>query len=111
MRTGDMPAAIRALTKMIELGGGDGLTYGLLGQAYASQNDFLSAESAYRQALLLSPDSLDWKLGLTRCLFKQQRYELATKKFVELLLYTDEQEKVTGDRGADFRSEAYTYTR
>lgn len=42
-------------------------------------------------------------------LFKQQRYELATKKFVELLLYTDEQEKITGDRGADFRSEAYTY--
>lgn len=42
-------------------------------------------------------------------LFKQQRYELATKEFVKLLLYTDEQEKVTGDRGADFRSEAYTY--
>ena len=42
-------------------------------------------------------------------LFKQQRYELATKSFVQLLLYTDEQEKITGDRGADFRSEAYTY--
>jgi tetratricopeptide (TPR) repeat protein len=74
IRTGDMPGAVRALTKMIELGGGDGLTYGLLGQAYASRGDFLSAESAYRQALLLSPDSLDWKLGLTRCLFKEERY-------------------------------------
>jgi tetratricopeptide (TPR) repeat protein len=42
-------------------------------------------------------------------LFKQQRYEAATKSFVELLLYTDEQEKITGDRGADFRNEAYTY--
>lgn len=42
-------------------------------------------------------------------LFKQQRYENATKEFVKLLLYTDEQEKVTGDRGADFRGEAYTY--
>ncbi|HVJ88226.1 MAG TPA: tetratricopeptide repeat protein, partial [Labilithrix sp.] len=42
-------------------------------------------------------------------LFKQQRYELATKEFVNLLLYTDEQEKLTGDRGADFRNEAYTY--
>jgi tetratricopeptide (TPR) repeat protein len=42
-------------------------------------------------------------------LFKQQRYELATKEFVNLLLYTDEQEKITGDRGADFRNEAYTY--
>ncbi|MBX3259990.1 MAG: tetratricopeptide repeat protein [Labilithrix sp.] len=42
-------------------------------------------------------------------LFKQQRYELATREFVNLLLYTDEQEKITGDRGADFRGEAYTY--
>lgn len=42
-------------------------------------------------------------------LFKQQRYEAATKEFVKLLLYTDEQEKITGDRGADFRGEAYTY--
>lgn len=42
-------------------------------------------------------------------LFKQQRYEAATKEFVHLLLYTDEQEKITGDRGADFRTEAYTY--
>jgi len=41
--------------------------------------------------------------------FKQQRYEAATRKFVELLHYTDEVEKKTGDPGADFRSEAYTY--
>jgi hypothetical protein len=42
-------------------------------------------------------------------LFKQQRYEAATKEFVHLLTYTDEQQKLTGDSGADFRSEAYTY--
>jgi len=85
MRTGDMPGAIRALTKMIELGGGDGFTYGLLGQAYASQGDFLSAESAYRQSLLLSPDSLDAKLGLTRALFKEERYSEAAALCGELI--------------------------
>jgi hypothetical protein len=42
-------------------------------------------------------------------LFKQQRYEAATNEFVHLLVYTDEQQKITGDTGADFRSEAYTY--
>jgi tetratricopeptide (TPR) repeat protein len=42
-------------------------------------------------------------------LFKQQRYEAATSEFVHLLVYTDEQEKLTGDTGADFRNEAYTY--
>ncbi len=42
-------------------------------------------------------------------LFKQQRYEAATKEFVRLLNYTDEEQKRTGDTGADFRTEAYTY--
>jgi outer membrane protein assembly factor BamD (BamD/ComL family) len=42
-------------------------------------------------------------------LFKQQRYEAATKEFIKLLNYTDEQQKLTGDSGADFRGEAYTY--
>ena len=41
--------------------------------------------------------------------FKQQRYETAVREFVELLNYTDEQEKPTGDPGTDFRAEAYTY--
>ena len=41
--------------------------------------------------------------------FKQQRYETAVREFVQLLDYSDEQEKLTGDPGADFRTEAYTY--
>ncbi|HWA71260.1 MAG TPA: hypothetical protein VG937_02945 [Polyangiaceae bacterium] len=41
--------------------------------------------------------------------FKQQRYHTAVDWFVKLLFYTDEQEAKTGDPGADFRSEAYTY--
>jgi hypothetical protein len=41
--------------------------------------------------------------------FKQQRYRTAVREFVNLLAYADEQEAKTGDPGADFRSEAYTY--
>ncbi len=41
--------------------------------------------------------------------FKQQRYHTAVDWFVKLLHYTDEQEAKTGDPGADFRAEAYTY--
>jgi tetratricopeptide (TPR) repeat protein len=66
--------ALPALTRVIELGGGDGLTYGLLGFAYSSTDDNLPAESAYRKAILLDPITLDWKMGLARSLFKQQRY-------------------------------------
>jgi hypothetical protein len=41
--------------------------------------------------------------------FKQQRYRTAIDEFVSLLRYADEQEAKTGDPGADFRAEAYTY--
>jgi len=41
--------------------------------------------------------------------FKQQRYRQAVGEFVRLLRYADEQEARTGDPGADFRAEAFTY--
>ncbi len=41
--------------------------------------------------------------------FKQQRYHTAIDWFVKLLHYADEQEAKTGDPGADFRAEAFTY--
>ncbi|MDF3070267.1 MAG: hypothetical protein K0R38_5868 [Polyangiaceae bacterium] len=41
--------------------------------------------------------------------FKQQRYHTAVDNFVQLLGYADEQEAKTGDPGADFRQEAFTY--
>ena len=69
--------AIEALTRVIELGGGDGLTYGLLGFSYTHAGDPLSAETAYRRAILLDADTMDWKMGLARSLFEQQRYAAA----------------------------------
>jgi tetratricopeptide (TPR) repeat protein len=67
--------AIHAFTRMIELGGGDAYSYGLLGYAYSSKQDYQAAEAAYRNALLLQPDNTEWRLGLTRCVFKQQKFE------------------------------------
>ncbi|HEV8334910.1 MAG TPA: tetratricopeptide repeat protein [Candidatus Polarisedimenticolia bacterium] len=85
VRLGNTADAIKAFTRMIELGGGDALSYGLLGQAYSAQEDFLAAESAYRQALLLQPDSLDWKVGLVRCLFREQKLAEAVAMCGELI--------------------------
>lgn len=77
IRDGKYDLAIHSFTKMIELGGGDALSYGLLGHAYAAKQDYLAAEAAYRNALLLQPDNPDWRLGLARTIFKQQKYEEA----------------------------------
>ncbi len=74
IRQEDFPKAIPALTRVIELGGADAITYGLLGFAYANLEKNLTAESAYRMALLLDPETMDWKMGLARTLFKQERF-------------------------------------
>ncbi|HKY31247.1 MAG TPA: tetratricopeptide repeat protein [Candidatus Polarisedimenticolia bacterium] len=74
VRAGRMPEAVGAFTRLIELGGADAYSYGLLGHAYAAQEQFLAAESAYRQASLLHPVSLEWKLGIVRCLLRQQKH-------------------------------------
>jgi tetratricopeptide (TPR) repeat protein len=74
IRQNDFVKALPALTHVIELGGGDSVTYGLLGFAYASVENNISAESAYRMAIMLDPATLDWKMGLARTLFKQQRF-------------------------------------
>ncbi len=77
MRLGQFDKAAPALTRALELGENDGLTYGLLGFAYLQTDRPLPAESAYRQAMLLQPDTTDWQTGLARSLFKQGRYEEA----------------------------------
>jgi tetratricopeptide (TPR) repeat protein len=75
VRGGDLDGAITAFTRMIELGGGDAYAYGLLGYAYSAKQDYQPAEASYRNALLLQPDNTEWRLGLTRCVFKQQKHE------------------------------------
>lgn len=75
VRDGKYDFAIHSFTRMIELGGGDAYSYGLLGFAYAAKQDFQAAEAAYRNALLLQPDNTEWRLGLTRCVFRQRKFE------------------------------------
>jgi len=85
IRQGSFAKALPALTQVIELGGGDSLTYGLLGFAYSSVENNLSAESAYRQAVLLDPETMDWKMGLARSFFKQARYAEAVALCASLI--------------------------
>lgn len=74
-RNGKYDESISAFTRMIELGGGDAYSYGLLGFAYSSKQDYQAAEAAYRNALLLQPENTEWRLGITRCVFRQQKFE------------------------------------
>jgi tetratricopeptide (TPR) repeat protein len=77
--------AVKALSRLVELGGGDGLSYGLLGYSLSATGQFVSAESAYRNAVLLQPDAIDWKLGLTQSVLKQRKFGEAVGLCDELL--------------------------
>jgi len=85
VKDGKYDESIKAFTKMIELGGGDAYSYGLLGFAYAAKQDFQAAEASYKNALLLQPENTEWRLGLTRCVFKQQKFEDAATLLTGLI--------------------------
>lgn len=77
MRLSKFEDAIKSFARVVELGGGDAFVYGLMGVAYTAIEDFLAAESSFRNAMMLQPDNLDWRLGLARVVFKQQKFEEA----------------------------------
>lgn len=57
----------------------------LLGHAYALSAQWVSAETAYRQVLMLAPENDDAREGLVRSLIQQNRYEEALAMTDELL--------------------------
>ncbi|MBN1586365.1 MAG: tetratricopeptide repeat protein [Candidatus Omnitrophica bacterium] len=85
VRQNEFEKALPALTRVVELGGGDALTYGLLGFAHSSVGNYLSAETAYRMAVLVDPETMDWKMGLARSLFKQESYSQAVALCAQLI--------------------------
>ncbi|MCW0217293.1 MAG: tetratricopeptide repeat protein, partial [Prosthecobacter sp.] len=66
--------AVHHFTEAIRLGAADGTNYGLLGISYLTLENFTSAEAAFRQAVVLSPDVKDWEMGLLRSLYMQERF-------------------------------------
>jgi len=74
-RLGNHDETISAFTRMIELGGADAYSYGALGFAYSQKQDYQPAEASFRNALLLQPDNLQWRLGLTQCVLRQKKFE------------------------------------
>ncbi|MGQ0552969.1 MAG: tetratricopeptide repeat protein [Planctomycetota bacterium] len=85
VRRGEFAAAAESLARVIELGGGDAITFGLLGFAHMNEENHLAAESAYRMASLLDPRTVDWKMGMARCFFKQERFADAAALCGQLL--------------------------
>lgn len=85
IQSGDYVSAINSISKSMELGDVDGRAYGLLAYSYLTQENYYPAEAAYRQAILMQPEVVDWKLGLARCLLEMGQYSDAVAIFEALI--------------------------
>jgi len=85
VRDGRYAEAIKPLTRTLALGGADGKVLGLLGFACLNQGRHVSAEAAYRQALVFEPDNLDFKLGLVKSTLGSGNYDYALSMLDELI--------------------------
>ncbi|MBD5779353.1 tetratricopeptide repeat protein [Pelagicoccus sp. NFK12] len=75
VKEGKYEAALKDFTKAIELGAKDTTTMGLLGLCYVNTGKYFSAETAYREAIVLDPTVKDWQVGLAKSLLQQRKYE------------------------------------
>ena len=85
VQDGDFKGAVPVIAKAMDLGEVDGRAYGVLGYAYPTEQRYYAAEAAYRQAILMQPETSDWKIGLARCLLETERYNDAIALFDTLL--------------------------
>lgn len=60
-----------------------------LGNVYAEENDWLSAQSAYFQAVALEPDNADYLVNLAVSLDQLGKYQLAARYYTEALAFVD----------------------
>lgn len=92
VKDGKYQEALPHLTRAIELGAVNATTYGLLGFTYLNLERNISAEACYRNAMILSPQTTDWKLGLAQSFIGQEKYQEAAKILDELLAENPESE-------------------
>ncbi|KAF0094407.1 MAG: hypothetical protein E1N59_1938 [Puniceicoccaceae bacterium 5H] len=82
---GNWSEGLKHLQKAMEIKPGDGTLYGLIGYCYMNEGKFATALDAYRMAIMLQPDSKDWKLGKLKCLTAQQEHEEAVAMLYEFI--------------------------
>ncbi len=70
----DYAAALPHLLKSLEILGGDGGLYGLIGFCHLNTGNFGPALDAYRFALVFQPNSRDWRLGQLKALQNLRDY-------------------------------------
>ncbi len=85
IQAGEFAEAIDVLVKAVELGDSAGDTFGLLGYSYLNTGDAVAALEGYRQASLLNPGNLEWRIGKAEALMRTERFQEAIAEFKQLI--------------------------
>lgn len=85
VNAGNYKDALSSLQKALKLRGGDGTLYGLIGYCYLNLEQYNSALDAYRLAIMLAPESRDWKLGKLQCLISLYKTDEAISLLYEFI--------------------------
>jgi tetratricopeptide (TPR) repeat protein len=85
VQSGKFEEALPSLLRALELGGGNGILWGLIGFAYLNSNYPTQALAAYEQALLFQPQSRDWQLGKLNAALNAGQRPLAIAMLNEML--------------------------
>lgn len=93
-QSGRHKEAVRHFSEAIRLGAADSTQYGLLGISHLELENFTAAEEAFRMALVLAPDVKDWKTGLVRALYLQERFTEAVALLESMIRETPEDDSL-----------------
>ncbi|MBK1876965.1 tetratricopeptide repeat protein [Pelagicoccus mobilis] len=81
----DYENALKGLQKSLEIQAADGAMYGLIGYCYLNMDQPSTALDAYKVAIMLAPESRDWKLGKLQSLIALERSEEAIGLLYEFI--------------------------
>jgi len=75
LRRGEIDKALKEFSLLLKEGVKDTEILQLMGYAFLSKGDTISAETCYKEILLLSPENDNAYKGLAQCLLQQERYK------------------------------------
>ena len=84
----ELQQAIEAFSQVVRYGGNSGEVFGLLGACQAKLENFVPAETAFREAVMLDPNNKVWKSALAETLLRQGNFPAAASMLEPLLAAT-----------------------
>lgn len=93
-QNGDNAQAVASLSEAVRLGDRSPQTAGLLGICHMNLENWLAADSALRQAMVLEPEKQEWKRALLRVFFDGGQFAAALSMVNTMLGEKPEDEKL-----------------